>query len=95
MQINYTADAFASLISLINFIEEKNTKGAGIRWLNRYENFLNTTFKNAATIKLCRNKTFYSLQLKCIYFNDWVIAFSASADKILIEALLHKSRISD
>lgn len=95
MQINYTADAFASLISLINFIEEKNTNGAGIRWLGRYENFLSAAFLNTATIKLCRNKTFNRLQLKCIYFNDWVIAFSVSADKILIEALLHKSRISD
>lgn len=37
MQVNYTADAFATLTSLVNFIEANNTPGAGIRWLQRYE----------------------------------------------------------
>lgn len=44
MQINYTANAFASLASLINFIEDKNTKAAGIRWLQSYESFLTEAF---------------------------------------------------
>jgi len=35
MPINYTTDGFNSLISLVNFIESKNTAGAGLRWLNR------------------------------------------------------------
>ena len=30
-EIKYTRDAFASLTSLINFIEAKNTEDAGIR----------------------------------------------------------------
>jgi hypothetical protein len=40
MQVNYTNEAFASLISLINFIESKNTVNAGLRWLGKFENFL-------------------------------------------------------
>jgi len=62
MQIKYTLDAFASLTSLLNFIESKNTQGAALRWLERY-------------------------------FHDWLIAVSVHVDFILIEALLHKSRI--
>ena len=40
MQINYTTDAFSSLIQLINYIESVNTQGAGLRWLKRFEFFL-------------------------------------------------------
>ena len=95
MQVNYTTHAFASLASLINFIEAHNTAGAGIRWLSRYEKFLQQTLTNVDRIKLCNNSTFKKLNLKCIYYNDWLIAFSINKNFILIEALLHKSRIID
>ena len=95
MEVNYTGDSYRTLIQLVNFIESTNTEGAGLRWLQRLESFMQKTFTNAAKIKLCHNKTFYKLNLRCIYFNDWVIAFSITENSIQIEALLHKSRISD
>ena len=95
MQIKYTTDAFASLTQLINFIEAKNTAGAGIRWLDHYEQYLIKTFVNAKHKRLCNNAAFRKLNLRCIYFNDWLIAFSIHENFILIEALLHKSRIAD
>ena len=94
-EIKYTTDAFASLTSLINFIEAKNTEDAGIRWLNRYEKYLKNAFLNAKQKRLCNTYTFKKLNLRCIYFNDWLIAFSIHKNFILIEALLHKSRITD
>ena len=95
MQVNYTVDAFSALSSLVNFIEAKNTENAGLRWLNRFEHFLQITLINVQLINLCNNATFNKLNLRCIYFNDWVVAFSIHPDYILIEALLHKSRITD
>lgn len=95
MQIKYTADAFASLAQLINFIESNNTAGAGMRWLEKYERFLIKSFKNAKSNRICNNITFKKLDLRCIYFNDWLIAFSIHENFFLIEALLHKSRIVD
>ncbi len=95
MQINYTADALGSLIQLVNYIESVNTKGAGLRWLNRYELFLQKTLIRPQQIKHCHNLTFNQLNLRCINFNDWVIAFTVNENYILIEALLHRSRISD
>ncbi len=94
-QINYTTDAFSSLIQLINYIESSNTQGAGLRWLHRFELFLKKKLQAPLQIKLCNNAAFAQLNLRCIYFNDWVIAFSAEENIVLIEALLHKSRISD
>jgi len=44
---------------------------------------------------LCHKATFKKFNLLCIYFNDWLIAFSIHENFILIEALLHKSRITD
>ena len=76
MQINYTADAFTSLVQLINFIESTNTNGAGLCWLSRYQLFLQNNIANPYKIKLCHNLTFKKLNLRCIYFNDWLIAFS-------------------
>jgi hypothetical protein len=55
MQINYTADAFSSLIQLVNFIESKNTFGAGLRWLKRFEMFLEKKLHTPEQIKLCNN----------------------------------------
>ncbi len=40
MPISYTKDAFTTLIQLVNFIETSNTEGAGVRWLTRYESFI-------------------------------------------------------
>ena len=95
MQINYTTNAFHSLTQLVNYIELKNKQGSGLRWLSRFENFLEKKLQSAFQIKLCNNTTFYQLNLRCIYFNDWVVAFSVHEDTVLIEALLHRSRISD
>lgn len=95
MQVNYTTNAFAALTNLINFIEAKNTEGAGIRWLERYEKFIIRALTNASRKRLCQNDTFKKLDLRCIYFKDWVIAFSIHDKFILIEALLHRSRITD
>jgi len=95
MQVNYTLNAFVSLTELVNFIEGTNTLGAGIRWLDKYELFLQKTFQAKRKPKLCHNRTFNKLNLYCIYFNDWVIAFSIHEETVLIEAILHKSRIAD
>ena len=95
MQVNYTTDAFTSLLGLVNFIEKNNTKNAGLRWLDRFDHFLQVRLTSPNLIKLCNNLTFAKLNLRCVYFNDWVVAFSVHTDYILIEALMHKSRISD
>jgi hypothetical protein len=95
MEINYTNDAVDSLTALVSFIETHNTKGAGLRWLNKFELYLQTTLKQHNLIKLCHNATFKQLKLKCIYFNDWLIAFSETKTEVTIEAILHKSRIKD
>ncbi|MEP6700791.1 MAG: hypothetical protein ABJA85_05730 [Bacteroidota bacterium] len=95
MQINYTVDALVSLLQLINFIESKNTQGAGLRWLDRYEAVLQKQLYHPNQTKLCHNQTFRRLNLHCINYNDWVIAFSIQETSILIEAMIHKSRITD
>lgn len=95
MEINYTNDALASLTSLVTFIEEQNTSGAGLRWLAKFELYLKETLIHHSVINLCNNSTFKDFKLKCIYYNDWLIAFSEDETNILIEAVIHKSRIKD
>jgi hypothetical protein len=95
MKVNYTTYAFASLLQLINFIETKNTAGAGLRWLSKYEVFLQQSLYNPLQRKICQNQTFKKLKLHCLNYKDWIIAFSIHDEHVLIEALLHKSRITD
>lgn len=95
MQTNYTTDAFASLLQLVNFIETKNTIGAGLRWLGRYEAFLLQSLVDPLKRKICQNQTFRQLKLHCLNYKDWTIAFSVHEKYVLIEALFHKSRITD
>jgi plasmid stabilization system protein ParE len=95
MKINYTGEAFATLLGILNYIEGINTPGAGLRWLDKLERFLQNTLTHPSLIKLCNNHTFNELNLRCVNFNDWVIAFSLADDQILIEAILHSSRIVD
>ena len=95
MQINYTIDAFAALSGIVNFVESKNTLGAGVRWLDKFEKHLEDSLISPASVPLCNNQTFYKLQLRCINFNDWVIAFSIQNNAVVIEAILHNSRLTD
>ncbi|MEN9523428.1 MAG: hypothetical protein RL065_1805 [Bacteroidota bacterium] len=95
MQINYTVDAFASLSNVVNFIESQNTFGAGSRWLDKFEKHLLKSFITPESIHFCNNKAFHQLKLRCINFNDWIIAFSIQDTSVLIEAILHTSRLTD
>lgn len=95
MKVEYTAEAFSSLLRLVNFIEETNTNDAGIRWLNKFESFIEKNLPNSATISFCNNESLRRFQLRCIYCADWIIAFSVHNNNILIEAILHKTRIKD
>ena len=95
MLISYTGAAFESLSDVVNFVESKNTLGAGVRWLDKFETFLNQSLTKPEIITLCNNKTFRELGLKCFNYNDWVIAFSHNDTQVLIEAILHSSRLTD
>ncbi|MEP7168769.1 MAG: hypothetical protein ABI855_05310, partial [Bacteroidota bacterium] len=92
MEINYTVHAANALMDLVSFIEDKNTKGAGLRWLKNFEIFLEGYLSHHAKIKPCHNATFKNLNLKCIYYNNWLIAFSDNEDSILIEAIVLSKR---
>ena len=95
MQINYTGEALASLYDVVNFVESQNTLGAGVRWLDKFETYLSQSLTNPSIIKRCNNHTFYNLDLKCLNFNDWIVAFSLNDEQIIIEAILHSSRLTD
>jgi len=95
MLINYSEDALDTLIQIVHFIEGINTEGAGERWLEKFERFFQNKVARPEYVGKCSNETFKKLQLRCIYYKDWVIAFSIYGDDILVEAILHVSKITD
>ena len=95
MQIKYTISASNSLTNLINFIEKTNTVGSGLRWLNKYELFLLKSLVLYLHPKICNNLSLKELGLNCLYYNEWLIAYSVHQNFILIEVIFHKSRRVD
>ena len=95
MKINYTNAAYESLLAINEFVELRNTLGAGYRWYLRYEDFILEKLLLHKAIPLCKINTLQRLKLYCVHYKDWTIAFSKANDEILIELLLHKSRIRD
>ena len=67
MRIKYSEDALEALVRIVNFVEKKNTQGAGLRWLEKFEYFLSVKLEHPQYISRCNNYTFKKLQLQCIY----------------------------
>jgi hypothetical protein len=74
-------------VDVVNFIESKNTQGAGVRWLTKLMEHLT----RPDLIKGCHNKSFNQLGLHCLRLHDWIVAFSYDTHQVFIEAILHSA----
>ena len=76
MEINFSDEAITDLQSLLDFVENINTPKAGNHFLLRFEEFIEPKFEVKRAFRLCNNLSLRKLNLCCIYFNNWVIAFT-------------------
>lgn len=95
MEIEYSEEAYSILMSLVHFTESENIPGAGYRFILRFESFLQRKFQLPKQYRICNNLSLQKLNLCCVYFNNWVIAFTIEEDTVFIESILHISRITD
>ncbi len=75
LNLEISKEAWFTLNELAEFVESKNTLGAGNRYLNAFLVKINDGLKNNAKYAICKYPEFAKLKLKCFVINDWVIAY--------------------
>ena len=75
MNIEYKPNALNTIYELAYFIEIKNTKGSGNRFIDKLFDHIEKYALPNVNYALCRYSIFNSLGYSCVFYNDWVIAF--------------------
>jgi hypothetical protein len=75
MEIILKPKAQKALLLIGAFVEEKNTKGSGIKYIERFSLKLQSYAKENTQYALCNNKTLADLVYSGIAINKWIIAF--------------------
>ena len=93
-KLEISKEAWDTLNELAEFVESKNTLGAGNRYLNSFLIKIKNALKSHAKYAVCKYPEFAKLQLKCFIINDWVIAFETIEEQIIIRVIIHGSLLA-
>jgi hypothetical protein len=93
MKIKLSSEAKQILIELENYVERNNTKGAGKRFIIRFKDKIRKSL-STANYPICKYPKFAALGFKCIFINDWTIAFENDKDLVVIRIIIHGSFLS-
>ncbi len=91
MQIEIKAPAMKTLKSIADWVETKNTVGSGNRYMTKFYNFIVSQMDSVQALPLCKFPEFNLRKLKCLFYNDWVIAIKAEKNKMVIHSIIHGS----
>lgn len=78
-----------ALAALANFIESKNTKGSGKRFVKKFSAFIEKYAKENVSYSLCSNTILASFKYSCVFFNKWTIAFTIEKNSMVIQKIIH------
>lgn len=84
MEVLFKQNALDTLYEIANFIESKNTKGSGIRFIEKVFDFITGYSIPNVQYQLCKYFQFKQKNFSCIYFHDWVIAFKIENDQFVV-----------
>ena len=87
--LEISKEAWYTLKELAEFVESKNTLGAGNRYLHAFLIKIKEALKSNAKYVVCKYPEFAKLQLKCFVINDWVIAYEETNDILIVKAIVH------
>ena len=91
MTVFYGEEARIILYEISDFVDSINIEGAGYRWTAKFEAWLEGYAKSNVTYSLCRDEYLASLNLSCINFNDWIIAFKIEGDLFVVYKIIRGS----
>ena len=91
MTVLYDEEARLTLYEISDFVDGINIEGAGFRWTAKFENWMENYAKSNVTYALCRDEYLASLDLSCINFNDWIVAFKIEGNLFVVYKILRGS----
>jgi hypothetical protein len=89
MEIIFLPSARKTILSIIKFIDDLNTIGAGERWYDKLIIYCNKYALPNVQYSLCNNKGLAKRKLSCIVFNNWIIAFTIEEDTFIIHHVIY------
>lgn len=88
MEIILKPKAQKALKLIATFVEQKNTLGSGVRFIEKFSLKLQTYALENTQFQSCKNQTLFVLGFSCITINKWVIAFKIENDKFMVYRII-------
>jgi hypothetical protein len=85
--------AEASLLEITLYIEMRNTRGAGKRWLSRFQRHIKRFAIENMQYPLCNNLRLAQMLYSCIHYNHWTIAFRLEGKRFVIYEVIPSSML--
>ena len=93
MQIYIRKRALNAIMKAAQFVESKNTPGAGDRWADKLKREI-IKFANAKVkLAICRNVSLTKFNYRCIVYKDWIIAYRISENEFEVCRFIYASRL--
>jgi hypothetical protein len=88
MELRFMPEAEEALFEIGTWVEEQNTAGSGLRFVNRFIDKISGYALPKVKYPICRNEILASLGLSCIPISDWVIAFRQRENEFVVHYIL-------
>jgi hypothetical protein len=85
MKLVITKSAANHIEEAKEWVEGKNTEGAGQRWYDKILLDLQQRAKSGVKHAICKNEKLARRQFRCFTYNDrWVVAYKIDGDKFVV-----------
>lgn len=84
MEVLFKQNALETLYEIAAFVESKNTKGSGYRFIEKVFEFIADYSNPNVQYQLCKYSKFRQKNYSCIFFHDWVIAFKIENETFIV-----------
>lgn len=94
MSVMFSYEAEKALFEIGTWVEERNTAGAGIRFIDRFIDRIEAFAVHGATYAICNHLTLAQKGLRCVQIDDWVVAFHQTKERFDVRYIIHASGLS-
>lgn len=91
MKIEISEAAIITLKDVADFVESKNTKGAGKRWISRFRKKIKEYAIQNVQYKFCEDQTLFELKYSCLSIASWTVVFNIENKTFKIHQIIHAS----
>jgi uncharacterized membrane protein YiaA len=93
MIVHFMPQAEEVLYEIGLWVEEKNTPGSGMRFVNSFINKVEALALPNVEYAICKQVLLKAAGLRCVPINDWIIAFSIDKSIFTVHFILHGTLI--